>query len=360
MTSPSTPRKPLPRLLVSALLIGLLLWVALRHPGESPNDPQLLQRESLMMGTLVSITVFLDGQTPRAKAEAVVTGLEQLLRQFERRWSAWGDGELGQINRTLATGKPASIPNPLKFLFAEAARASLLSEGRFDVRVGALVRLWGFDDASHYLQKPPPPAAIAQLRKAVANAKTLNADRYQANGIQLDFGAIAKGYAADLAMALLKKESLHNAIVNLGGNLRVSGRRGDRDWNIGIRHPRPDQGVRILASLKTHSDEAVLTSGDYERYFEFEGHRYHHILDPGTGEPAQGLQSVTVVCPEGAWADAASTALFVAGPQHWRDTAARMGIDQVMVVDAQGRVTVTRALAPRLQFAEGIQPVVVP
>lgn len=360
MTPPSTPRKLLPRLLISGLLIALLLWIALRHPGDAPGDSNLLQHETLMMGTLVSITIALDDHTPRDKAERVANTLEQLLRQFEQRWSAWGGGELGQINRALAAGQRARIPNPLQSLFAEATRASLLSEGRFDVRVGALVKLWGFDDAAHYLKQPPPQDEIARLRNAVARAQSLNADIYQASDVQLDFGAIAKGYAADLAIALLQKENIRNAIVNLGGNLRVSGRRGDRDWNIGIRHPRPDQGVRILASLKTHGDEAVLTSGDYERYFDFEGRRYHHILDPKTGAPAQGLQSVTVVYPEGAWADAASTALFVAGPQHWRDMAARMGIDQAMVVDAQGQVTVTQALAPRLQFAEGIHPVIVP
>ena len=339
-------QKFLPRLLVSGVLIGLLLWVALRQPDDSAKDAQLLQHESLMMGTLVSITVFLDDHTPREKAEAVVSTLEQLLRQFDQRWSAWSDGDLGAINHELIRQHPQNIPPALQALFTQAQRANLLSVGRFDVRIGALVKLWGFDDASHYLTHPP---SKLEIEKILAS-KTL----------QYDFGAIAKGYAADLANALLKKEGLVNAIVNLGGNLRVSGQRGERDWNIGIRHPRPDQGTRILASLKTHGDEAVMTSGDYERYFEYQGRRYHHILDPKTGEPAQGLQSVTVVFPEGAWADAASTALFVAGPQNWRDVAARMGISQAMVVDAQGQVTVTQALASRLQFAEGIRPVVVP
>ena len=344
--SPTSPlRKFLPRLLISGVLIGLL-WIALRQPDDSAKDPQLLQRESLMMGTLVSITVFLDDHTSREKAETVVSTLEQLLRQFDQRWSAWGNGDLGEINRQLIQHHPAKIPPALEPLFAQAQRANALSEGRFDVRVGALVKLWGFDDTSHYLTQPPSQQEIEKI----LTSKTL----------QYDFGAIAKGYAADLAIALLKKEGLSNAIVNLGGNLRVSGHHGERDWNIGIRHPRPDLGVRILASLKTHGDEAVMTSGDYERYFEYQGRRYHHILDPKTGEPAPGLQSVTVVYPEGAWADAASTALFVAGPQHWHDVAARMGITQAMVVDAQGQVTVTRALASRLQFAEGIQPVVVP
>jgi thiamine biosynthesis lipoprotein len=355
-----TPAKTLPRLLTSALLIVLLLWIALRDPQSRPDEVRLLQRESLMMGTLVSLSLYLDDGQSRAQAEAALTGVEHRLQTFEQQWSAWGDGELGQINRTLVAGKSAVIPASLRPLFAEAARATLRSEGRFDVRVGALVKLWGFDDAMHYRQQPPIATDIERLRAALAVAAPLSADHIAAADIQLDFGAIAKGYAADLAIAQFKQAGFTNAIVNLGGNLRVSGQRGDRAWSIGIRHPRPDQHSRILASLHARGDEAVLTSGDYERYFEFEGRRYHHILDPRTGVPAQGLQSVTVVATEGAWADAASTALFVAGPQHWRETAASMGITQVLVVDAQGGVTVTKALAPRLQFAEGIQPQVVP
>lgn len=355
MTAP----KILPRLLTSALLIVLLLWIALRDPQHT-EDARLLQRESLMMGTLVSLSVYLDENQSRAQAEAALTNVEHQLQQFDQQWSAWGDGELGQVNRRLIAGESATIPVSLKPLFAEAARANLVSEGRFDVRVGALVKLWGFDDAAHYRQQPPPAADIERLRAALAAAAPLSADNDSARNIELDFGAIAKGYAADLAIAQLKQAGFANAIVNLGGNLRVSGQRGDRAWSIGIRHPRPNEHARILASLRTHGDEAVITSGDYERYFEFEGHRYHHILDPKTGAPAQGLQSVTVVTAEGAWADAASTALFVAGPEHWRETATRMGITQVLVVDAQGGVTVTQALAPRLQFSEGIRPKVVP
>lgn len=334
------------RLLTALCVGGVLLWIALRHPDTPQGDQHLLQRESLMMGTLVSITVYLDDAVPRDRAETALTQVEQFLRQFDEQWAAWGNGELGQLNHSLAAGRHVPIPSSLSPLFVQAARALQLSGGRFDVRIGALIRLWGFDDETHYLKQPPPRQAIEKILAS--------------DTLQYDFGAIAKGYAADLAIAQLKQAGISNAIVNLGGNLRVSGQHGARAWSIGIRHPRPDEHTRIVATLKTQADEAVITSGDYERYFEFHGQRYSHILNPKTGEPAQGLQSVTVVYPEGAWADAASTALFVAGPRHWRETAARMGITQVLVVDAQGAVTVTQALAPRLEFAKDIKPVVVP
>lgn len=348
------------RLCIGLVVTGLLMWIALRQPIGLQDDPRLLQRESMMMGTLISLTVYLEDGMPRERGEIALTKLEQFLHQFDQQWSAWGEGELGQLNRALATGQATAIPGAMKPLFAQAVHAAASSNGRFDVRVGELVRLWGFDDEAHYRKQPPSPEDIERLRKALDAAAPLGAERYAAHDIQLDFGAIAKGHAADLAIAQLKRAGLNNAIVNLGGNLRVSGQHGDRTWSIGIQHPRPDQHMRILASLKTHGDEAVITSGDYERYTEFAGQRYHHILDPKTGSPARGLQSVTVIHPQGAWADAASTALFVAGPQHWRETAARMGITQALVVDAQGGVTVTQALAPRLEFSAGIQPVVLP
>jgi thiamine biosynthesis lipoprotein len=354
-----TSSKILPRLLTGGLLIVLLLWIALRDPQAPSNDSRVIQRESLTMGTLLSLSVYLDDGHTRAQAGAALTQVEQRLQQFDQQWSAWGDGELGRINRALGSGKAVMIPETMRSLFAESARAHVMSDGHFDVRIGALVKLWGFDDEAHYRKQPPATADIERLRAALASAVPLDATRLN-HYPPLDFGAIAKGYAADLAIVQLRQAGFANAIVNLGGNLRVSGRRGDRPWSIGIRHPRPDEHTRILASLKTHGDEAVITSGDYERYFEFEGHRYHHILDPATGAPAQGLQSVTVIYPEGAWADAASTALFVAGPQHWRETAARMNISQVLVVDADGLVTVTQALVPRLELAQGIKLKVVP
>jgi len=242
-------------------------------------------------------------------------------------------------------------------LFDRAAQLSRLSDGRFDVRIGALVQLWGFDDELHFRSAPPAASAIEAQLQVQAQAPVLPASAVTygpAPGIQLDFGAIAKGDATDLAIRQLRESGYPNAIVNAGGNLRAAGRRGDRAWRIGIRHPRPDARHRLLATLDIEGDEAVITSGDYERYFEFEGERYHHILDPHTGLPARGLTSVTIVADSGATADAASTALFVAGADGWRQQAYALALDKVLVVDAAGQAWVTPRLAQRLKLADGI------
>jgi thiamine biosynthesis lipoprotein len=138
-----------------------------------------------------------------------------------------------------------------------------------------------------------------------------------------------------------------DAIVNAGGDLRAIGTHGDRPWRIGIRHPRADG---VIASVELGRDESVFTSGDYERYFLFRGKRYHHILDPRTGYPARGTASVTVISRDPGAADAAATALVVAGPDEWQAIAWSMGIRNVMLIDHQGRAHVTPSMAKRIRF----------
>lgn len=361
--APSSRGRNLRRVLMIAVLLALFAWLALRTPAapETATDPRLAEREFMAMGTIISISVYRDQQQTAEAAAAALADAEAWMHDYERTWSVSGDGALAQVNRALAADQPATIPQPLQDLFARAASYSALSAGRFDVRVGNLVRLWGFDDEARYRSSPPAAAEIAEQTATIAEAPPLQATHYgPAPGLQLDFGAIAKGDAVDLAVARLAAQGYANAIVNAGGNLRTSGSRGDRAWRIGIRHPRPDAGPRLLATLETRGDEAVITSGDYERYFEHDGQRYHHLLDPHSGMPAQGLQSVTVVAGSGALADAASTALFVAGPTQWPAVAQALGISDVMVVEASGRVVATPSLLARLQFSDGIVAVAAP
>jgi len=140
-----------------------------------------------------------------------------------------------------------------------------------------------------------------------------------------------------------------------GGNVAVRGVRGDRPWRIGIRNPRvTEDSPLLLAALDTH-DESVNTHGDDQRFFDYEGRRYSHILDPLTGAPAQGLRSLTVVHKDGTLAEAGGAALFVAGEQGWPALARQLGITQVMVVTDDGRVLATPSLAARLRMQTGVE-----
>lgn len=352
------------RLLVGLFLLALFAWLALRP--QTGADPRLVVREILGMGTLLSVSVYRDEAQDGAGVETALDAVEVLMRDYEQRWAAWGDGALGDINRRLVAGESAPIPEAMRELFAAAARYNRVSDGRFDPRLGRLVEVWGFDDALHFRSAPPADEAIADAVAALKSAPPLveGAVSYgPASGVRLDFGAIAKGDAVDRVVAQLRAAGYPNLIINAGGNLRATGRRGERAWRIGIRHPRPNprQAVQaVQATLEIDGDEAVVTSGDYERSFEYQGRRYHHLLDPLNGMPTQGLQAVTVVAANAALADAASTALFVAGPQHWQTVALAMGLDQVMVVDAAGAALATPRLATRLRYADGVAHAVAP
>ena len=179
----------------------------------------------------------------------------------------------------------------------------------------------------------------------------LNGQQLHSNNptVQLNFGAFAKGYAIDLSFDYLESIGINNAVINAGGDLSVRGRHGDRPWKIGIRHPREDH---VIAWLEARDGESIFTSGDYERYFDYQGKRYHHILDPRTGYPAEGSSSVTVIHHNAGIADAAATALFVAGPKQWQEIAESMGIEYVMLVNTSGSIYMTAKMAKRIHFNE--------
>jgi thiamine biosynthesis lipoprotein len=221
----------------------------------------------------------------------------------------------------------------------------------FNPAIGGLIRLWGFgsDDPPH--GPPPDGAAVGALvaqRPRMADI-VLDGARVRSRNpaVRLDLGAFAKGYALDRAIERLRAAGVANAIVNAGGDLRAIGRHGERPWRIGIRHPR---GGGVLAAVEVAGDESVVTSGDYERYFEWGGARYHHIIDPRTGYPTRGVTSVTVFARQGDLADAAATAILVAGGKDWLPVARAMGVSGVMVVEEEGTVQMTPNLRARIRF----------
>jgi thiamine biosynthesis lipoprotein len=170
--------------------------------------------------------------------------------------------------------------------------------------------------------------------------------------VEIDLGAYAKGHALNRAVEFLQAQGFPDVIVNAGGDLCTAGKHGDRPWRIGIRHP---QGSGVIASLELSGDECVMTSGNYERYRAHEGIRYSHILDPRTGYPVEQITSVTVLSPDGDLADAAATALSVAGLQDWRRIARQMGVDRVMLVDESGEILLTPAMQARIQIESEFQ-----
>lgn len=338
------------------------LWIAvffLLILTQCHRQEPLYQAEPFyVFGTLVGISIW--GSSPQQAQDAVKVIAEEF-QILHRRWHAWNPSPVTELNQALATGQSYTVTEPsLLTLLNLSKEWSHRSQGMFNPALGKLVALWGFHQ-DELPQGPPPSAeAIKALVQLAPKMEDLYIQDHQVSSrnpaVQLDFGAIAKGYAVDLAVEKLKTLGIKNAIVNAGGNLKAFGKKGEHPWWIGIRHP---NGEGVLAALAIEKEESVMTSGNYERYREYAGKRYSHLIDPRTGMPAQGLTSVTVVHDNGAVADVASTALTIAGLSGWWSIAQQMGLKYVMLVDEQGTVTMSPAMAQRVQFQTGKEPKII-
>ncbi|MES9969065.1 MAG: FAD:protein FMN transferase [Candidatus Thiodiazotropha sp.] len=336
--------------------ILLLLWVVfgLMSCDQGPRDHQ---QTLLVFGTLLDIKAYTNKV---AEFDAAVKGLDQTFQGMHRNWHAWkGDGELVRLNRAIARGDAMTVTPELAVLLRQAKHHAEQSDHLFNPAIGRLVGLWGFHSDEPPGGPPPPRDKIAALldQSPTMSQLLIDGNRIESSnpGLSLDLGAFAKGYALKLAIHRLQAAGIGNAIVNAGGDLCVSGRHGDRPWAIGIRHP---LGEGVIASVEVADGECVLTSGNYERYREYEGIRYAHIIDPRTGYPVEHVASATVISQDGGLADAAATALSVAGPAQWQKIARQMGLDQVMLVDDSGDVHLSPTMRSRIEFQQPVEQVI--
>ena len=335
------------RLFLPALLI---LWLAACSQG---GDTEKTEHKTslLLFGTIIEITLY---DVDATLADRAFSQLENDFSHWHRHWSPWSDGELAALNQQLAAGKALQVDKQLREMIETATVISTKTRGLFNPAIGNLINLWQFHRHEEPGIEPPNAAAISQLvakHPLMTDLVISNNSISSTNSaVQLSLGAFAKGYAIEIALNSLQAMGIHNAVINAGGDLKVIGRHGERNWRVGIRHPRKHS---VLGWLDVEPGESVFTSGDYERFYMHQDKRMHHILDPRNGYPAEGLRSVTVVDADAGLADAAATALFVAGPDHWYQAARALGIKFVMLVDNTGAIQINPTLAQRVHFTEG-------
>lgn len=299
-------------------------------------------------GTEIDISIYGEDE---ATFERAIGQLEETFSGVNDLWHAWQPSILTDINDAIAAGDSIAIDDNVATVIKQARQLAHDSDHLFNPAAGQLFTLWGYEQDDWFESRPPP--AQAAIDNWLAANPTMD-DIVIKNGqlssknpmVKLGFGGFAKGYAVDAAIKVLKAENIDNAIVNIGGDLRAIGQHGSRPWNIGIRHPRLDG---VLASVTVEDDESVFSSGDYERYFEYQGKRYPHIMDPRTGYPADEAMSVTVIDTDAARADAAATALFVAGDA-WPQLATKLGLKHVMLMTDEGVLEMTPAMAERIKL----------
>lgn len=319
--------------------------------------PQQHKHTVFAFGTLIEITL---SNTSTPLAEEAFLQLEQDFQRYHDNWTPWYDSDLSTTNHAIKSAKKFTLPPTIKPLIIQSQKHFVNSEGLFNPAIGELIKLWRFHEHDKSDIKPPDANEIKQAVERNPKITDINITGDTATSantaVDLNFGAFAKGYGLALAMQTLQQMHIENAVINAGGDLLVNGNAGKRAWNIGIRHPRE---AGVIASIQAQSGEAVFTSGDYERSYIYSDKRYHHILDPRTGYPAEGAMSVTVIHDDAGTADAAATALLIAGKDHWHRIARKMALRYVMLIDQDSRIYMTPAMAQRVKFEIQAQPHIV-
>ena len=321
---------------ISAMLSALLFLTGC----SAESSPEPVQGTFFAMDTVMDFTIY--GESGLIdQSESLIASLESLVSVTDT------GSELYAINQTgsgTLTGKASS-------LMEQALEICRRTDGALDLSIYPIVRAWGFTTGSYQVPDEAEIQALLPLvdyRKIQYDAATGTVTLPE--GMEIDLGSVAKGYAGQLAAQMLREHGVQSALLNLGGNVQTVGAKPDGSpWQIGIKDPQGEDAMMVLSV----EDQAVVTSGGYERYFEQDGQTYWHIMDPSTGHPADsGLISVTIVGDEGVVCDGLSTALFVMGLEKAADLWAQSGDFEAVFVTASGEVYITEGLRDRFALTE--------
>ena len=311
-----------------AAAFGILLLLA----GCTAPQTQAAERTFFAMDTVMTLRLYEGGN------EALLADAEARVRELEGLLSVTDEGS--EIYAANHSGGPVQLSEDTARVLERALQLCRRTDGALDVTVYPVVRAWGFTTGDY---RVPDRAELAELLERVDYTRVSLAGSTLTlpEGMELDLGAVAKGYTGDMLMDLLEEEGVTSAIVELGGNVQALGAKPDGSpWRVAVQAP--EGGYAAALEIV---DKAVVTSGGYQRYFEQDGETYWHIIDPAAGCPARsGLASVTVVAEEGVLCDGLSTALFVMGADRAADFWREAGDFDFVLLDEEGGVTITEGL----------------
>lgn len=315
--------------LVALLAAGIILT-------RSPGGGNVHEVQRPLMGTIFKVKAYGEGLS-RERFAAVSDAAFAEVARIEAEMSEWRpESPISRAN-LLAGQQAVSLPDETLALIDLSLSVSRETGGVFDISFKPLGRLWKVEAG-----RTPPDGKAIRAAQRLVDYRQIELDRTRKTillrkpGMAIGLGAIAKGYAAGRAAQVLRSQGIGNLIVDAGGDLYFSGTRGGEAWICGIRDPdgKPDPILR----LRVRKDCAIVTSGDYERYFEYQGKRYHHIIDPRTGAPSEGMKSVTVLAADPAVADAYATAFFILGPAASERIVRRIPGVAYLLIDRAGKI----------------------
>lgn len=325
--------------------IYITLFLIFTFYPPSPHSANLYQYHQAIMGTVVEITLI--DQDEETSKKAAFQAFQEIKR-IEHLMSPWIESsDVFRINQSAGREWVMVSPETIGVI-KKGQEISELSEGRFDITIGPLTQLWRMARGKRI---PPSPEEL-KPKLDLVNFRNVMIDQerrvlLKKEGMAIDLGGIAKGYAVDRAFELLKTLGYKNLIVNAGGDLKAGGFKSDQPWSIGIQDPRASR--KIMAKIPL-SDMAMATSGDYEKFFIHQGKRYHHILSPRDGFPSEGCQSVTVLGKEGIMADGLATAVFILGPEKGFSLCQKLEGVECMIVGKEGKIILSIGLKNRISF----------
>ena len=318
--------------------------------GENPKierGPVAVTREYPAMGSLLRVTVW---TTDEAKAIAAAGRVSREFDRLESLLSIWKDGS-DVVRLNAAAGRaPVEVSREMLDVLTTARMASEWTAGKFDITFGALTDIWKFD---HDQDNAVPDAAAITARLPLVDYRAVQVDAAKRTafisrpGARVHLGGIGKGYALDLAVTMLQREGFRDFLLQAGGDMYAAGTNNGTPWTLGIADPR---GAHDAFAAVTVRDATLSTSGDYERFFLKDGIRYHHLIDPGRGEPARGTRSVTIVADRAVTADVLSTGVFIMGPVHGMALIERMPDVEGLIVTASNEVLISSGLKDRVEM----------
>jgi thiamine biosynthesis lipoprotein len=320
------------------LLTHLLILTTTLFTSIAAADWHKAQRD--IMGTRITVELWNDDAM---LVQQCMDNVFAEMHRIDELMSPWKeDSELALLNRE-ASSHPVKIGKELFRLIEQSQKISELSGGAFDITFASVGYLYDYREGVR-----PSDEEIADKIDAI-NYRHIRLDQKQntvafdKEGVRIDLGGIAKGYAVDNGIRLLKECGITNALVSAGGDTRLLGDRGGRPWMTGIQHPRKRPGVAVVLPL---SDAAISTSGDYERFFIDNGERHHHIISPKTGKSVSETISATVIGPESIMTDALSTTLFILGAEKGMALIETLPDFDAIIIDSGGEMHYSKGLLP--------------
>lgn len=321
----------------------------------APAKDKLYKETRSSMYTIVSITVSSDS---KSKAKEAINNAFKELDRLEKMLNFYSDkSEVSKINK-FASERPVKVSKETIEIISKAIYVSDKTNGAFDITMSPVIQLWDFKN------KTIPNHKTIEDRLKLVGYNYISIDQtksevsFKKKGLQINLGGILKGYAADRAVNILKKHGIKSGIVAIAGDIKTFGKRPNGEpWRIGIQNPRAaEQPLKplknamdeIVATIEL-SDMSISTSGDYERFFEKDGVRYHHLLSPQTGYPAKGLQSVSIITQDCVFTDAFATGIFIAGLQKGMEILKENGLDGV-IIDKDGNIHATEGAKDIIKF----------